>query len=140
MAREPSESLASHLGADPALVAWVGSGNAFVDVMLTVSACERQNIKTVLVNYEYGGKDGIDSPLLFYVPEAEAVTSTGSRDRWIELPQAETLIGPYEGIQILSYPGAPLASARAALALDARDMIVGGVDNWGQENWSCNAY
>jgi len=24
--------------------------------------------------------------------------------------------------------------------LDARDMIGGGVDNWGQENWTCNAY
>lgn len=133
-------NLASQLGADAALVAWVGSGNAFVDVMLTVRACERQNIKTVLVTYEYGGKDGIDSPLLFYVPEANRVTSTGSRDRWIELPAAEKLIGPYEEIQILSYPGAPLASARGALTLDARDMIVGGVDNWGQENWTCNAY
>ncbi len=27
-----------------------------------------------------------------------------------------------------------------AFTLDARDMIVGGVDNWGQENWTCNAY
>ena len=140
MVAQHTAGLASQLGADAALVAWVGSGNAFVDVMLTVRACERQNIKTVLVTYEYGGKDGIDSPLLFYVPEAIAVTSTGSRDRWIELPPAEKLIGPYEEIQILSYPGAPLASARGALALDARDMIVGGVDNWGQENWSCNAY
>jgi hypothetical protein len=56
------------------------------------------------------------------------------------LPPAEKLIGQYEEIQILSYPGAPLASARGALTLDARDMIVGGVDNWGQENWTCNGY
>jgi glycine reductase len=78
--------MAKALHADAALVSWLGSGNAFVDVMLTVQACERAGIKTVLVTYEYGGKDGVDSPLLYYVPEANAVVSTGSRDRWLELP------------------------------------------------------
>jgi len=77
--------------------------------------------------------------LLFHLPEASGVPSISSRDRWIELPPAENLIGPYEENQILSYPGAPLASARSALTLDARDMIAGGVDNCGQENWTCNA-
>jgi len=122
------------------LVAWLGSGNAFVDVMLTVRACERRDIKTVLVTYEYGGKDGIDSPLLFYVPEANAVTSTGSRDRWIELAEAEKIVGPYEAIKVLTYPGAPLTSARGRFTLDARDMIVGGVDNWGGDSWACELF
>src|SRR3989304_3363365 len=85
--------LAVTLGAEGALVTWLGSGNAFVDVVLTVRACERRGIDTVLVTYEYGGKDGVDSPLLFYVPEADAVVSTGSRDRWLELPEAERVIG-----------------------------------------------
>jgi len=132
--------LASSVGADAALVTWIGSGNAFVDVMLTVRACERRGIKTVLVTYEYGGKEGIDSPLLYYVPEADAVVSTGSRDRWLELPPADKVVGPYEQIQILSYPGAPVASARGPLTLDARDLIVGGVDNWGRQSWACRAY
>ena len=132
--------LASNLGADAALVTWLGSGNAFVDVMLTVQACERRGIKTALVTYEYGGKEGIDSPLLYYVPEADAVVSTGSRDRWIDLPPAEKVVGPYKEIKILSYPGAPVASARGSLTLDARDMIVGGVDNWGRQSWACRAY
>jgi len=132
--------LAVTLGAEGALVAWLGSGNAFVDVMLTVRACERRGIDTVLVTYEYGGKDGVDSPLLFYVPEANAVVSTGSRDRWLELPEIERLVGPYERVQILSYPGAPVAEAKGRLTLDARDMVIGGVDNWGKESWLCNAY
>src|SRR3990170_1966440 len=132
--------LAVTLGAEGALVAWLGSGNAFVDVMLTVRACERRGIATVLVSYEYGGKDGVDSPLLFYVPEADAVVSTGSRDRWLELPEIERLVGPYERVQILSYPGAPVAEAKGRLTLDARDMVIGGVDNWGKESWLCNAY
>jgi glycine reductase len=132
--------LAVALGAQGALVAWLGSGNAFVDVMLTVRACERRGIDTVLVTYEYGGKDGVDSPLLFYVPEANAVVSTGSRDRWLELPAAERIVGPYERLQILSYPGAPVVDAAQPLAFDARDMVIGGVDNWGKESWSCAAY
>jgi hypothetical protein len=132
--------LAAQVGADAALVTWLGSGNAFVEIMLTISACERRGIKTTLVTYEYGGKDGVDSPLLYYVPEADAVVSTGSRDRWIELPEAKKIIGPHEEIKVLSYPGAPLTSARSALALDARDLIIGGIDNWGGDNWICQAY
>jgi sarcosine reductase len=132
--------LAETLGAQGALVTWLGSGNAFVDVMLTVRACERRGIDTVLVTYEYGGKDGVDSPLLFYVPEADSVVSTGSRDRWLELPEADRLVGPYDRVQILSYPGAPVAQAQGKLTLDARDMVIGGVDNWGKESWICNAY
>lgn len=132
--------LAERLGADGAIITWLGSGNAFLDVMLTVRACEKRRIRTTLVTYEYGGKDGVDSPLLFYVPEADAVVSTGSRDRWLSLPQAERIIGPYQQVQILSYPGAPVADASGALTLDARDMVIGGVDNWGQESWMCRAY
>lgn len=132
--------LAKILGADAALITWTGSGNAFVEVVLTIRACERLGIKTVLVTYEYGGKDGVDSPLLFYAAEADAVVSTGSRDRWIELAEPERIVGPYDAIRVLSYPGAPLTPARAVLTLDARDMIIGGVDNWGRGTWSCQAY
>ncbi len=132
--------LAERLGADGAVITWVGSGNAFLDVMLTVRACEKRGIRMTLVTYEYGGKDGVDSPLLFYVPEADAVVSTGSRDRWLELPKAQRIIGPYRQVKILSYPGAPVADASDALTLDARDIVIGGVDNWGQESWICRGY
>ena len=132
--------LAATLGADGALITWVGGGNAFVDTMLTIQACERMGIKTVLVGYEFGGKDGADSPLLFYVPEGNAVVSTGSRNSGIELPRADKLIGPYEEIEILSYPGAPVVPAREPISLDSLDMIVGGVDIWGMQDWTCQAY
>jgi glycine reductase complex component B subunit alpha and beta len=132
--------LAAHAKADAALITWLGSGNAFVEVMLTIRACERRGIKTTLVSYEYGGRDGVDSPLLYYVPEANAVVSTGSRDRWIELPEAEKVVGPYDQIQVLTYPGAPSSPASAALILDARDMIIGGVDIWGSGAIRCEAF
>jgi glycine reductase len=128
------------MGVDAALVTWIGSGNAFVEVMLTTRALEQRGIKTTLVTYEYGGKDGIDSPLLYYVPEADAAVSCGSRDRWIELPEAAKIVGPYEAIKVLTYPGAPLTTARDRFTLDARDMIVGGVDNWGGDRWKCELF
>lgn len=132
--------LARTLGADGALVAWTGSGNAFVELMLTIRECERRGIRTTLLTYEFGGKDGIDSPLLYYLPEADAVVSSGSRDRWLELPEPDRVVGPYKKFTILSYPGAPVVEAGEKLTLDARDMLIGGVDNWGGRSWTCNAY
>ncbi len=131
--------LAATLGAEGALVTWVGGGNAFVDTMLTIQACERRGIKTVLVGYEFGGKDGADSPLLYYVPEADAVVSTGSRNSAIELPEPDKVIGPYDEVEILSYPGAPVVPGNKPISLDALDMIVGGVDIWGVQNLLCRA-
>jgi glycine reductase len=133
-------ALAQQLGAAGAVIAWTGSGNAFVDVMLTIQACEKRSIDTTLVSYEFGGKDGVDAPLLYYVPEAAAAVSTGSRDRWLRLPAPERVVGPYEQFSVLSYPGAPLAEAKGELALDARDMLIGGIDNWGRESWRCELY
>ena len=140
VAAHSASQLAATLGADGALVAWIGSGNAFVELMLTIRACERRGIKTVLITYEFGGKDGVDSPLLYYLPQADAVVSSGSRDRWLDLPEPERVVGPYQEFSILTYPGAPVVPAIGKITLDARDMLIGGIDNWGSQNWICNAY
>jgi Glycine/sarcosine/betaine reductase component B subunits len=108
--------------------------------MVTIRACEQRGIKTVLLTYEFGGKDGVDSPLLYYLPDANAVVSSGSRDRWLELPQPERVVGPSREFSILTYPGAPIVSAMDKITLDARDMLIGGVDNWGSQSWLCNVY
>jgi glycine reductase complex component B subunit alpha and beta len=140
VAAHSASQLAATLGAGGALVAWIGSGNAFVELMLTIRACEQRGIKTVLITYEFGGKDGVDSPLLYYLPQADAVISSGSRDRWLELPAPERVVGPYNEFSILTYPGAPVVPAMGKITLDARDMLIGGVDNWGSQSWRCNAY
>lgn len=132
--------LAKALRADGVLVTWIGGGNAFVDVMFTVRACERSGIKTTLVTYENGGKEGKESPVLFYVPEADAVVSTGSLDRPLDLPAMDKVIGPYEQIKIFPFPGAAPVSARGALSLEARDVLMGGADIWGQGAWKCDEY
>lgn len=132
--------LVATLGADGALITWVGGGNAFIDTMLTIAACERRGIKTVLVGYEFGGKEDADTPLLYYVREADAVVSTGSRNRPIQLPEADRIVGPHKEIQVLNYPGAPVVPARESVKLDALDMIAGGADIWGLQSWTCRSY
>src|SRR5215469_6898575 len=129
--------LAKAMGADGALVTWIGGGNAFVDVMLTVRACERNGIKTALVTYENGGKEGKESPILFYVGEANGVISTGALDRPLELPAVNNVIGPYKQIKIFPFPGAAPVAAEGTLSLEARDVMIGGADIWGQGNWRC---
>ena len=132
--------LANAMGTRGALVTWIGGGNAFVDVMFTLRACERQNISATLVTYENGGKFGTDSPVLFNVAEADAAISTGSLDRPIELPAMDTVIGPYRQIKIFPFPGAAPVDARAALPLEARDVMIGGADIWGQGTAKCVDY
>ncbi|MGB7950475.1 MAG: glycine/sarcosine/betaine reductase component B subunit [Candidatus Binatia bacterium] len=132
--------LAKAMGADGVLVTWIGGGNAFVDVMFTIRACERNGIKTTLVTYENGGKEGRDSPVLFYLPEANALVSTGALDRPLELPAMDQVIGPYERIKIFPFPGAAPVPAGGALSLEARDVIMGGADIWGAGKFQCVVY
>jgi len=49
----------------------------------------------------------------------------------------DTVIGPYEQIKVFPFPGAAPVAARGALSLEARDVMIGGADIWGQGNWQC---
>ena len=132
--------VAMSLDADAALITRTGSGNAFIEVMLTVKGCEEKGIKTVLVTYEYGGKDGADAPLLYYEKEADAVISTGNRDIVVELPAADRVVGAYDRLQLINYPGAPYVAAGDPLTMEARDVIAGGIDIWGGRDRLCRPY
>lgn len=85
--------LAEILRADGVIVSLEGSGNAYIDIMLTVKACEQQGMKTVLLASELGGVDGSDFPLVSHVPEADALVSVGGADRVIDLPEMSRVIG-----------------------------------------------
>jgi len=78
--------------------------------------------------------------VLFYVSEADSVVSTGSLDRTLELPAMDKVIGPYNEIKIFPFPGAAPVSARGALSLEARDVMMGGADIWGEGKWKCVEY
>ena len=132
--------LAKAMGAEGTLITWIGGGNAFVDVMFTVRACEQIGVKTTLATYENGGKQGTDSAVLFYLSEADAIVSTGSLDRPVNLPAMERTIGPYNEIKIIPFPGAAPVSAKDRLPMEARDAVIGGADIWGEQSWRCEEY
>ncbi len=85
--------LAALLHADGAIVTQEGGGNAGIDALLTVKACEELGIKTVFITTEMGGLRGVDQPLVDNVPEADAIVSAGSYEKLLRLPVMERSIG-----------------------------------------------
>ncbi|HEX7233491.1 MAG TPA: hypothetical protein VF452_24140 [Candidatus Binatia bacterium] len=90
-----------------------------------------------MVTYENGGKEGKDSPILFYVDEARAWSARARSIGLWTFPPVDKVIGPYEQIKVFPFPGAAPVAARGALSLEARDVMIGGADIWGQANWRC---
>ncbi|MBI4525965.1 MAG: hypothetical protein HY695_19380 [Deltaproteobacteria bacterium] len=123
-----------------AMITWLLSGNAFVDTMLAIRACERRGIKMVLVVDEYTvGKGGTDLPLIMTVPEADAMVSTGTRGMAMNLPSASRVVGPNDVYRDFT-PGRPEFPANGPLSLDSCERIVGAVDPWGRARRTCETY
>jgi len=120
------------------------SGNRFIDAMLTVEACEKAGIKAVFITPEYGGQNGEELPFPFTVPQADALISTGSQERYLELPAPKRVIGPLISGKVLldmdQVQGRPPQPADVPLSLDGRDYIAGGIDWWGGNNYCCEEY
>ena len=92
-AAEFTGKLAQMMGADGALVTTTAGGNAHIDAMFSVKACEERGIKTALVQLETAGEEGADSPFVDYVPEADLIISTGNREEKIDVDPSLELIG-----------------------------------------------
>ncbi len=136
-----TSQMARLLGADGAVITrMLSSGNNFMDVMLTLQACERKGVRTVLITPEWGGTEGTDLPLAFYVPEATAMVTTGSLERPIKLPVPAKVIGAKEGQPVLIVPGDPPFSPWSELTRDGWRDIFGGIDWWGGMNLTCLMY
>jgi glycine reductase len=126
------------LGADGAVITRiVTSGNNFVDLMLTVQALEQKDIKTVFLTPEWGGKDGKELPLVFYVPEATSMVSTGSFERDISVPAPSRVIGSGDNEPIQLFAGDKRYDPWSELTLPASYFMTGGVDWFGHLNLTC---
>jgi glycine reductase len=141
VAATATAKMAQLLGADDVIITWHCFGNPFVDTMLTVQACTRRGIKTVLITPEHGGTEGTDLPLVFSVPEAIAMVSTGGADRRIELPVPAKVIGVDRGQLVRLFPGDPPFDPWKERKTQAGwSEILGGVDWFGGMNLTCEAY
>ena len=136
-----TSQMARLLGADGAIITRiVTSGNNFMDLMLTVQACEKKGIKTVFLTPEWGGKDGADLPLVFYVPEATAMVSTGSFERDITLPLPTKVIGAGKGEMVQVFGGDAPTSPWEEFTAPGWFYLTGGVDWLGHLNLTCKQY
>jgi glycine reductase complex component B subunit alpha and beta len=128
-------NLANMLRPDGAILTLEGSGNSYVDVMLTVKRCEELGIKTTLLVGELGGHDGADQPLTMSLPEADAMVTVGGADRLVELPAMERAIG---GETMRDYRAEWLpATSAATLALE---QVCCSINQLGPSKLSTEAY
>jgi glycine reductase len=88
-----SARLAGNLGAEGAIAIMEGTGNATVDFMQTVKACEDHGIKTVAVLHETDGPKGYEPPLVDHPEEADAMISRGNASERIYLPPLDAVVG-----------------------------------------------
>lgn len=143
--------LAQMLGAHGALVTLNHGGNDIVEVMLTIQGLERAGIKTVFLSIESDIKvvrmtpelaeTGTDEPpLLFSVPEADAIVSTGKLAPTDSLPPMARVVG---GKEIVFNDERPDVRTPANGRLDlealsgARSPIFGHFDWYGM---GCQSY
>ncbi|HKV45426.1 MAG TPA: glycine/sarcosine/betaine reductase component B subunit [bacterium] len=92
-AASQTAKLAKWLGADGVVVTHDTAGHAAVNLMLTCQRCEQLGIRTVLVVNELNGPEGTDFGLVFAVPEADAIVSTGNKDEIIRLAPVSKVVG-----------------------------------------------
>lgn len=84
--------MASLLEADAAILTHLGAGHLIVDVMMTLAKLEKQGVKTVLLIPEMAA-DPKESGLVDFVPEAQAIVSTGNYEAPINLPAVSRVLG-----------------------------------------------
>ncbi len=136
--------LARAMGAQAAIITRQNvSGNMLMDSVLTVQACERAGIRSIFVTPEYGGKSGDELPLLFTVPEADAIVSTGGLERKIEFDAPDRVLGPGGVTTLLDLDWTSGVQSRGAggrFSPEGWDAVIGGIDWWGGGRRRCEDY
>ena len=109
--------LAALLKADGAVLAFEGGGNSTVDYWLTVQALEQMGVRAVPIIYEVGRPGSGEFPLVFHVPEADAVISKGMQGERIAAPAVERVIGS----EIVDFYNGRSCNVREAFTLSDSD-------------------
>ena len=78
--------------ADGVVLSWVGAGRTGVDIMMLCEKLERKGIRTTLLYPEMSSRPQ-DPGLIYSVPQADAIVSTGSYEQVINLPVVDRVIG-----------------------------------------------
>lgn len=131
---QQASKLARWLRANGAILTWENAGNGIMECLYTLQECERAGIKTVFLTWEHGGAAGDDTPLQFYVPEADAIVSTGSMDEPVTLPAVARAVGG-DTIRLNPQVGGERHAARGPISLDWRLELYGGAAHVGETRY-----
>ena len=136
-----ASQLAKLLGAQGAIITGIPFiGNTFFGVMLTLRAYEKKGIKTVLLTPEASGGGAGGSPLVFFVPEADAMVSTGDLQRGIDLLKPTKVIGCAKGEFMSETPEEVPLDVWNEIKSKGYPAIEGAVDTWGGMNFTVKEY
>ncbi len=133
VAQEASK-LTRWLGADGAVFTWENAGNGIMECLYTLQECERMGIRTVFLTWEHGGALGDDTPLQFYVPEADAIISTGSMDEPVALPAVARAVGG-DTVRLNPAVGGERMPAKGPIDLGWRLELYGGAGHVGETRY-----
>ena len=122
--RVAKERLANHatnlavmMGAEGALINYAGGGHPAVDAMMICRNLERRGVTTTMLSMEMAANPG-ESGFVHFVPEADAIVSTGNYEETVLFEPVERVIGGDRLIQVEDDPSvafeAPLAIVLAS--------------------------
>ncbi|AET67202.1 glycine/sarcosine/betaine reductase component B alpha/beta subunit [Desulfosporosinus orientis DSM 765] len=127
------------LKADGVVASWEGDGNAFMETMLSLKACEKRGIKTAIMTFEHGGAEGVDEPLFYSEPEVDAIISLGSWDPPITLPPVDRVVGG-DTLRIRPEQGGIDLPAKDEIKLVDRLEVFTAANEFGFSKLSCEEF
>ena len=118
--RESKERLANHatalaimMGAEGALINYAGGGHPAVDAMMICRNLERSGVPTTMLSMEMASNPG-ESGFVHFVPEADAIVSTGNYEEAVSFDPVERVIG---GDSLINLDADPAGAFDAPLAI-----------------------
>lgn len=135
--RASKERLADHaanlavmMGAEGALINYAGGGHPAVDAMMICRNLERRGVPTTMLSMEMAAQPG-ESGFVHFVPEANAIVSTGNYEETVAFEPVDRVIG---GDSFILLEGDPAGGFEAPLAVVlASTHQFGGVRIRGEE-------
>ena len=118
--RASKERLANHaanlavmMGAEGALINYAGGGHPAVDAMMICRNLERRGVPTTMLSMEMASQPG-ESGFVHFVPEADAIVSTGNYEETVAFEPVDRVIG---GDSFILIEGDPAGGFEAPLAV-----------------------
>jgi sarcosine reductase len=84
--------LLSMLGVNGVVMTWIGDGHSGIDIMMLCQKCEHAGIKTTILSPEMALTPD-DPGFVHFVPEADAIVSTGNYEMQLTLSPAARVLG-----------------------------------------------